>query len=156
MAESGDPRLESMDVVRSELDVERAAQEKRSETVDSRAGIVLGFSGVLAGLALNSKSAWAVPGALVAAASAVIAASVLMPRMHANIQPRGLYGGYVTKPAEATKRAVLDTRIVDYESNKEQLDAKLGRLELAVGLLVTAIILVVLALGVATMIERLG
>jgi hypothetical protein len=93
---------------------------------------------------------------LVAAASAVIAASVLMPRMHANIQPRGLYGGYVTKPAEATKRAVLDTRIVDYESNKEQLDAKLGRLELAVGLLVTAIILVVLALGVATMIERLG
>jgi hypothetical protein len=36
-----------------------------------------------------------------------------------------------------------------------QLDAKLGRRELAFKLLVTAIILVVLALGVATMIERL-
>ncbi|MFI7591112.1 hypothetical protein [Micromonospora sp. NPDC049359] len=146
MTNGGDREFESLDIVRAELDVERTAQEKRAETVDSRAGQVLGFAGVLAGLALNSKSGWALPGAVVAAAAATLVASILRPRMQAGIYPRGLYLGYINKKPDCTKRVVLDTRIADYESNKDQLDIKLNRLDWAVRLLVLAITLVVLAL----------
>jgi hypothetical protein len=45
----------SIEVVRKELDIERELQAKIADTCDSRAGVVLGFAGAVAGLAANSK-----------------------------------------------------------------------------------------------------
>jgi hypothetical protein len=147
--------LPSLDAVRAELDIERSAQEKRNDTLDSRAGTALGFSGVLAGLALNSKSLWALPGALVAAAAAVVAASVVWPRMHNTIKPRALHGHYLARPLDETKRKLLDTRIVDYEKNQEQLKLKTERLRLSIKLLTAAVGLVVVALVAALIVSSM-
>jgi len=138
----------SLDVVRAEFNIEAASQDKRGDTLDSRAGTVLGFSGVLAGLALNSKSPWALPGALVAAVAALLAAGVVWPRMYGTIGPRALTLEYLDKPAEATKRKVLDTRIDVYEKNQAQLKIKTKRLRWAIRLLTAAVLLVVGALGI--------
>jgi hypothetical protein len=58
------------------LDIEREIQTKRGDAADIRAGVVLGFSGALAALALNTKTLLALPGALTAVAAAVCATRV--------------------------------------------------------------------------------
>jgi hypothetical protein len=138
------------------LDIERAAQDKRNDTVDSRAGAVLGFSGVVAGLALNSKSLWALPGALVAAIAAVVAASAVWPRSQETVKPRALHGRYMPRPPEETKRSILDTRIDHYETNQTELEKRLNRLKRSIQLLTAAVVLVVVALATALVVNLWG
>jgi hypothetical protein len=139
-----DQALPSLDVVREELEAERTALEKRSDGADTRAGIVLGFSGVMAGIAVNSKSGWAVPGLLVGVAAAVLAVRVVWPRTQTTIDPRALRGRYLAAPELRTKQAVLDTRIVDYEFNRDQVATKIKRLKAAYAALAAAVVLTLL------------
>jgi len=50
---AGTPEPLSLDVIRAEVDLECSAQDRRSDSADSRAGLVLGFAGVIAGVALG-------------------------------------------------------------------------------------------------------
>jgi hypothetical protein len=138
-----EPEWKSIEVVRKELDLERDLQAKIADTADSRAGVVLGFSGAVAGLALNSKMLAAIPGAVVAAGAAVVAATVLLPRAKSTIDPKYLTTDYAARDAEETKKEVHKRRLADYESNKDIPDVKLGRLKVAIHMLVIAIVVAV-------------
>jgi len=148
--------LSSAEVVRAELEIERSAQEKRFDSVDSRANTLLGFSGVITGLALNSKSVWALPAAAAAAAAAVLAASVVTPRSVDVINPRRLRLRYGGAPADITKRAVLDTRVGGYDQTQAILEGKVRRLRWTVRLVVVSILLAVVAVGVDTIVGGSG
>jgi hypothetical protein len=137
----------SLDVIRAELDMEAATQTKRGEAADSRAGVVLGASGALAGLAVNTKVLQVIPGAVMALVSAVLAAGVLLPRMRNVIDPVELRRRYAPQPAATTKLQVLDNRIADFVKNEKIVAAKLNILRWAIGALAVAIVLVVCGAG---------
>lgn len=143
----------SMEVVRKELDAERDLQAKVADTADSRAGVVLGFSGAVAGLAVNSKVLLAIPGAILAAAAAVVAATVLWPRPKSTIDPMYLTTHYAAQDEDKTKKEVLQRRLVDYESNKDIPRSKVRRLKAAIGMLAGAIVLVVAGVTVQMIID---
>ena len=88
VVEPAQPNPGSLEAIRAELDLERAALDKRGDSVDTRAGLVLGFAGVMAGLALGAKSLFALPGVAVAAVAAIQAARVFWPRYQSKINPR--------------------------------------------------------------------
>jgi hypothetical protein len=143
-----EPEWKSINVVRKELDIERDLQAKIADTADSRAGVVLGFSGAVAGLALNSKILLAIPAAVVAAAAAVVAATVLWPRAASTVEPQYLTTNYAARDEVATKVEVHKRRLKDYDQNKDISKAKLGRLKAAIAMLAGAIVLAVA--GVST------
>jgi asparagine synthetase B (glutamine-hydrolysing) len=147
MAESDPGEWVSLDVVRAELDLEIAAQVKRSESADSRGGVLLGSSGALAALAANTKSVYVLPGAVAAAVAAILAAGVLLPRKQFTINPGGLRTYYAMKEPETTQRWVLDNRVLDFEANDKAIDDKIKRLARAVRAVVIAVVLVVVGFG---------
>jgi hypothetical protein len=136
------PEPSSLDVVRTELDLERAIQDRRSESADSRAGIVLGFAGVVAGVALGSKSLLAIPGLIAAGVAAILAARVVWPQPQSTIDPRVLRLTYLAAPSSATALSVLDTRLKDYEFNQDQIKLKIKRLKTAIAALTVSVIMV--------------
>jgi hypothetical protein len=137
------------------LDTEREIQAKRGESADSRAGLILGFSGALAALALNTKTLLALPGALVAVAAAVCAMRVLWPRPQNTVDPVVMRRIFVAAPETDTKKAALDRRVADYEKNKEWINTKNQRLKVSISLLTTAIVLVVGGVGLRLIVDAL-
>jgi len=108
----------------------------------TRAGLVVGFSGVLAGLAVSSKSLLTLPGFALAAVAAILAASVLLPRRVRIVSPRGLREGYLTRPPQVAQLTSLDQRIEDYEKNQERIKTKITRFERSIVVFVIALVAV--------------
>ncbi|MGL5858346.1 MAG: hypothetical protein ACRC35_08080 [Angustibacter sp.] len=85
------PPLPSLDIIRAELDIERELREKSSSSIDTKADLVLGSSGVVVGLGFDAR-----PGifVLLAQCAAAVAGglSVLAfrPRVAGAISPRAL------------------------------------------------------------------
>jgi hypothetical protein len=153
VAESSEPEWASLDVIRAELDQEREVQVKRGDAADSRAGVVLGFSGALAALAVNTKTLFAFPGALSAVVTAYLATRVLWPRVQNTVDPVALLRLYAVLPEEETKKALLKRRAADYEFNKDWIAAKTSRLKTAVSFLAASIALVVAGVSIDLIIK---
>jgi hypothetical protein len=122
-----EPNRETLNIIRAELDIEREAQDQRSASADTRAGLVLGFSGVIASAAVNSRSLLTLPGIGLAVVAAVLASTVFWPRLQRTVHPRALRNRYLAGPPDLIKLSVLDRRILDYEENQEQIKIKLVR-----------------------------
>ncbi|MGW9192873.1 hypothetical protein [Micromonospora chersina] len=150
-----EPEWKSIEVVRKELDAERDLQAKIADTADSRAGVVLGFSGAVAGLALNSKMLAAIPGAVLAAAAAVVAATVLWPRPKSTLDPDYLTTHYAARDEDKTKQEVHKRRLTDYKANRDIPDFKLRQLKLAIGMLAGAIALGVAGISIQMIIDAI-
>jgi hypothetical protein len=147
------PEWISTEVVRKELDIERELQAKIADTADTRAGVVLGFSGAVAALAANSRVLLAIPGAILAAIAAVMAATVLLPRAKSTIDPMYLTRHYAAQDEQKTRQEVLKRRLADYEANKDIPEFKIGRLKAAIGMLAGAIVLAVAGVSIQTIID---
>ncbi|MGH3844699.1 MAG: hypothetical protein ACRDR6_13090 [Pseudonocardiaceae bacterium] len=143
-----EPNRETLNIVRAELDIEREAQDQRSASADTRAGLIVGFSGVMASIAVNSKSLLTLPGLGLAVVAAVLATTVLWPRLQSTVSPRALRNRYLAGPPDVIKLSVLDKRILDYEENQEQIKIKIARLKRAIAVFVVAV--AALLLGQAT------
>jgi hypothetical protein len=143
-----EPNWETLNIVRAELDIERGAQEQRSTSADTRAGLVVGFSGVMASIAISNRSLLSLPGLALAVIAAILAATVLWPRLQRTVNPRALRNRYLAGPPDKIKLSVLDRRILDYEENQEQIKIKIARLKRAITVFVAAV--VALLLGQAT------
>lgn len=143
-----EPNQETLNIVRAELDIEREAQDQRSASADTRAGLVVGFSGVMASIAVNSRSLLTLPGLGLAVVAAVLATTVLWPRLQRTVNPRALRNRYLAGAPDLIKLAVLDRRILDYEENQEQIKIKVARLKRAIAVFVVAV--ASLLLGQAT------
>jgi hypothetical protein len=71
--------VRSLDVISEEVRVEREAQQRYFDALDAKAGILLGFAGILIALARGDGPA-ILAGRLVAAISGVLALAAFWPR----------------------------------------------------------------------------
>jgi hypothetical protein len=133
----------SMSVVRAELDIELSLLERRSASVDTKAGLVLGFAGVLVGLTKDTSSWITVGGQILAVLAAVVAIRAFLPRYGGAVNPLALRRKYLTTDEAVTKLLILDTRLVIKEQDEDALKTKARRLRAAVVILLLAIAVIV-------------
>lgn len=150
------PAKPSLDVIRDELDIERAAQAKRAESSDSRAVAIIAGSLVACTFLFNTKSAAAIPGIFCAVMAAGYGVRVLWPITLAYVGPRSLRNFQLTKPEDETKAILLDQRLENYEFNEAQLKIKNGRLKRAMAWLVAAVVIGLIIAAVSLVADSTG
>jgi hypothetical protein len=128
---------------------EREIMSARAESLDTKAGVVLGFAGVLVGLGANAQPTISANGvfqaglgtAVVAAASAAFA---FAPRKLPVLDMRPVRDKYLTKDESAAQLRLLDTQIAMIKMTADVVKQKGRRLRVAVICLAIAAVLVVL------------
>jgi hypothetical protein len=142
-------RLPSLDLLTDQVAAERETINSHTESLDIKAGLILGFSGVLVGLGATAQPA--VSGRLVfqfglafAVLAALVAALSFVPRRFPVLQVARLRQSHLTAPTQETKRELLDTEIVMVEDAARLVKQK------GLGLRVSAICLAIAAAQVVT------
>jgi hypothetical protein len=126
--------------VRRELD----AEERRADAVDGKAGLVLGFSGVL--VSVGTAYVWAplaLAARIVAGLAGLVAVLAFRPRTFPFVDLRALRGRLAEEP-DTTRLLVVDLFVAAHGAIRARFDAKVARLRLAVGLLTLAVALTLL------------
>jgi hypothetical protein len=114
-----------LELLAAEVVSELAAQERRSDALDSKAGILLGFAGVIVGLAAqDARDAFEDLGLAAAALSAALAGAAALPRSFPTMDVYALRQSYLTQDADVTRLRVLDTRIAMYRHTQQLLQKK--------------------------------
>ena len=125
---------------------ELETQDRRADALDSKAGIVLGFAGVLVPLSLaNLHGNLAHVGTGFAALAALLASVGFLPRDTSALNLRQLRDSYLTAEETFTRLRVLDTRIAMYERTNKRLEVKAQIIISSVAALGLAVILTVIA-----------
>ncbi len=123
--------LPSLDVIRAELDREQESHERRAGQVDTKAGLLLAASGLVA--FRNSQNApLGLAAQLLAAVAGALAVWAFLPRVAGTLSPLTLRNTYIHRPEQTTKLVVLDTRLLIHADDEQQLHSKSRRLTAAV------------------------
>lgn len=140
------PGLPSLRLLGDEAAAELASQERRADSLDSKAGVLLGFAGLLVTLSVSSlHGVLAHVGAGFAGAAALFAGTAFVPRSYPTLALRRLRDSYITAEDEFTRLRLLDTRIAMYERTQKLLTLKAALITGATGSLGIAVILTVIA-----------
>ena len=140
------PALPSLTLLSDEVVREIEVQERRTDALDSKAGVVLGFAGVLVPLSLaNLHGNLAHVGAGFAGLAALLASVGFVPRSTPALALPQLRASYLTADEEFTKLRLLDTRIAMHEQAAKSLKTKANLIIGAVATLAVAVILTVIA-----------
>jgi hypothetical protein len=141
--------MPSLELLRVQVATERETLNRHVESLDAKAGIVLGFSGVLVGLGATANSAVANTVAFqmglgFAVLAAVLAVTSFFPTSSYPVLRVGRIRQSLTAQAEETSLALLDTQIDMVNRITRMLARKGRRVRLSVSNLATAAFLVVL------------
>lgn len=152
--EHAGPPLLSLDVIAAQVASERQTMNAHAESLDTKAGVVLGFAGVLVGLGATAQELVSSDltfqiGLGVAVAAALAAALAFLPRKYPVVEVLPLRD-YLTATENETKLALLDVQINMVIEAATLVRQKGLRVKTAVGLLATAAALVVAGTLVAT------
>jgi len=140
------PSMPSLDVLAEESVRQLDVQERRSDALDSKAGVVLGFSGVLVPLSIaNLHTDLAHVGAGFAALAALLASGGFFPRNTPALNPRQLRENYLTAEERFTRLRLVDTRIAMFEQTRQLLRFKALVIVASVAALAVAVIITVIA-----------
>jgi hypothetical protein len=140
------PALPSLSLLGDEVKGELEAQERRFDALDSKAGIVVGFAGVLVPLSLaNLHGVLAHVDAGVAGVAALLSALAFLPRRTPALDVGELRLHYLTSDEDFTKLRILDTRVSIYEKTAATIGRKAEFVTSAVVALGLAVILTVVA-----------
>lgn len=126
------------DAVRREFD----AQERRADAADTRAGLVLGFAGLIA--SIGPGDVWpplAVAVRLAAGVAALVALSALSTNAASEFDAELVRRRYLRAHPLRTRLVLLDTDVELTRLTVRRLALKLARLRLASGLLIAAVAL---------------
>jgi hypothetical protein len=107
------------EVVSSELET----QDRRGDAIDTKAGLILGFSGVLAGIQVHAGGSGHLPAVSIDGLTAVIALFALLPRPFPGLAPRRIRD-YAHWTADQATLQFLDTRIEIFERTRQRLNRK--------------------------------
>ena len=129
----------SLDVLIAINQNERHAQLSHFDSLDTKAGLVLGFSGVIAALGTDSESAFGVIAILAAALAGTAAVGSSWPRRFPSIDI-GRLGDYVGAEPSFTKLTLVDTFEVMNSEVSSLLELKSRRLKLALASLMTGVL----------------
>lgn len=99
------PGLPSLSLLSDEVASELTAQERRGDALDTKAGVLLGFAGVLVGLTVGQLHGFvAHSGTVLAGVAALLATVAFGPRSYSTLALRRLRETYMTAAAEFTRR----------------------------------------------------
>src|SRR5688500_4441275 len=105
----------SLGLLHVEVTAELGAQERHATAMDTKAGVLLGFSGVLVGLSVANLNGWLSNVAMAAAGvAAFLAGWAYIPRSFPTLRPTSLRERYLMAQEEFTRLKLLDTRIAIY------------------------------------------
>jgi hypothetical protein len=143
------PSLPSLELVLDQVASERKTLDDRLQGLDGRAGIVLGFAGVLIGLGATAQPAASNTvvfqcGLGVAVLAASLAAATFLPQPSSAILDIRPARQLLSAPEADTRLALLDTQIAMVEMTKPLVSRKVRLIGFAVLLLAGAAALVVL------------
>jgi hypothetical protein len=124
---------------------ELGAQERRADALDSKAGVLLGFAGVLVGLSVDKLPGVGHIATGAAALAGLLAAAAFIPRLYPTLALRHLRNSYLTSEEEFTRLRLLDTRIGMYERNQPRLARKANLVRGSTVVLGLAVLLAVVA-----------
>jgi hypothetical protein len=130
--------IRSLDLLVDEVRVEREAQLRHFDALDQKAGIVLGFAGVLVVLSPGGRHFLVDIGRLVAVLSGVFALWTFWPRRVWVTDLRQLRDLYLAAEPQITKLRLLDTQIDMAHSVGGVLLRKARRLKASMALLLFA------------------
>lgn len=119
---------------------ERIAQLSHFDSLDTKAGLVLGFAGVLTAITREADSILEVLAIVAAAVAAVAAVGAFWPREYQSLDPARL-GDYAASELVFTQLTVLDTMEVMIGDTNSVLAVKARRLKVALSSLLIGIIL---------------
>jgi hypothetical protein len=113
------PAMPSLDLILEQVRDERAGQLSHADALDGKAGLVLGFAGVLITLGISDvANSWpVVMGMLFTALSGLLALAAFVPRPYQRLKMRHLRDAYLTHTSDYTKLRLLDTMIYHAENN---------------------------------------
>jgi hypothetical protein len=135
--------LASIDLVFDELNRSQDSLERRSASLDTKAGLILAAAAVLITRPTTSTTTLGLLVQVGGAIAGAFAAGALLPRVSGALSPLMLRKQYVHLPDPDTKLVILDTRIMLYGKNEKRLHAKLRRFWIAVVVLFAAFVLAV-------------
>jgi hypothetical protein len=152
---AGAAPLPSLSLIVEQVAAERETMNAHAESLDTKAGVVLGFAGVLVGLGATaqgnvSDEAVFQIGLGVAVLSATLAAWGFLPRRYPVLEVFRLRQTYLMAPEEDTQLHLLDTQIEMVKEAAALVKLKGRRVTLSVGCLATSAALIVVGMLVAT------
>lgn len=141
------PPLPSLDLLFDQVASERKTANGHAESLDTKAGVVLGFSGVLIGLGATAQPADSNTivfqiGLGVAVLAAVLAALAFLPRKYPVLEVLPLRD-LLTAPEADTRLELLDTQIEMMRQIGTLVQRKGRRVQAAVIAQALAVVLVV-------------
>ncbi len=143
-----DQQLPSLAILLAQVVAEREAMNAHAESLDGRAGVVLGFSGILVGHGATAQITVSGTvifefGLAVAVVVAILAAWAFLSRRYPVLEVERLRQSNLTAPEAETRLELLDTHIVMVEEAATLVKQKGWRVRAAVGSLAIAAALVV-------------
>ena len=142
------PPLPSLSILLNEVASKREAMKDHAESLDTKAGVILGFTGLLVGLGATTaqsaifKNLVFQVGLGFAVAAAAFAASAFVPRSYPTLQMHQLRS-YLTADEPETQLTLLDTQIEMVGKIANLLKRKGRRVALSIGCLAIAAALIV-------------
>jgi hypothetical protein len=148
------PSLPSLGIVADQVATERQALQGHAESLDAKAGVVLGFAGVLVGLGATAQAVISAnwyfrAGLMLGVAAAAFSGGTLVPRKYPVVELGRLRDKYLTAPQDETTLRLLDSQIAMVVQVTKLLKVKGRLLSTAVVCLAVAAGLVVIGTLVA-------
>lgn len=144
-----------MRIIAAQVAAERETMNSHAESLDTKAGVVLGFAGVLVGLGATAQgfisNRFLFQAGLVAGVAAgALAAWAFLPRRYPVIEVFRLRERYLTAPEQMTQLHLLDTQIEMVRQAADLVRRKGRRVKAAVVCLAGAAASVVAGTLIAT------
>lgn len=134
------PSLPTLELIRKQVEAQLDIQLRHMESLDNKAGVALGFSGILAATA-EPEGALDALARVTAALAALAAMSSLIPRDFPILKMRAFRDRYLQANQRFISIHLLDTKIRMEEEASMLLSRKAGRLKVALVLLVASVLL---------------
>ena len=119
----------SLELIADQIVREREEQSRHFQGLDTKAGIVLGFSGVLIGLGFQTTSVMGVVGLGAAVLASILAVAAFFPRRYPVLETRRLRERYAEAEARFRRVHLLDTQIRMIEETSLLIERKAVRLK---------------------------
>lgn len=137
-----------MELIAERVSGELAGLTGHADSLDTKAGVALGFAGVLVALGASAqaalvRTAWFRWGLVGAVFSGLCAAISFFPSRYPVLSGRVLRDRYLQQPQERTRLVLLDTEIAMITKAVKLLKFKGVLMKLAIGALVLAAALMV-------------
>ncbi|MHB1912531.1 MAG: hypothetical protein ACYCTI_10830 [Acidimicrobiales bacterium] len=133
------PATPSLDLLYSLAREELDTEMRHQEALDTKAGVILGFAGVLVGLAIEHSVHERTPGLIAAGGSGFLAMVAFLPRHYPVFELGPLRQRYLTGQPDATKLVLFDALVAMVDDIRAYLRIKGWLLRAATVALVVAI-----------------